>query len=325
MKTTPLAVYTDVGDLDAASGVAMLEHNGFRVDQLETEDADVIAGAAAEATALLVGYAPIDAELMDRLPNLRVIALLSRGFDNVDVDAASARGIWVSTVADLATEEVATHAWTLTLALVRRLVYFSGSGLRTSWLDRPDTLPRRLSELTIGVVGLGRTGRTYARYAAAMGAQVIACDSGSGQSSGPAGVTITDLDTVIENSDVLSLHLPLTDETRRIVGADLIARVRDGAYLVNVARGGLIDNAALLAALQSGHIAGAALDVIDPEPPAADDPLFNHPEVLTTPHIAYLSQTTSTGYIDAQAGNAVAWLRDGRPLNPINDPAVSTC
>ena len=97
MKTTPLAVYTDVGDLDAASGVAMLEHNGFRVDQLETEDADVIAGAAAEATALLVGYAPIDAELMDRLPNLRVIALLSRGFDNVDVDAASARGIWVST------------------------------------------------------------------------------------------------------------------------------------------------------------------------------------------------------------------------------------
>ncbi|MEE3851297.1 NAD(P)-dependent oxidoreductase [Gordonia sp. LSe1-13] len=322
----PLAVYTDTDDLDPRIGVDLLTDNGFRVEVCETREPEVIAHAAADATALLVGYAPIDENLLDRLPGLRIIALLSRGYDNVDVAAATARGIWVCTVADLAAPEVGAHAWALSLALLRRLPFFAGSGNSHGWLERPRVLPRRLSEVTVGVLGLGSTGRTYAALAAPAVGRVLAYDSGS-RSTKPAipGVQTTDFWTVIEQSDVVSLHLPLTDDTRGIIDGPVLARMRDDAYLVNVARGALVDDVALLVALDDHRLAGAALDVFDAEPPPADDPLLRHPDVLTTPHVAYLSDTTAAGYVTAQARNVVAWRTDGRPEHPINDVAALSC
>ena len=328
--TRPLAVYTDTDDLDPDIGSQLLTDNGFRVDVLQTRDPDLIARDAAEATALLVGYAPIDRNLLLRLPNLKIIALLSRGHDNVDVDAAAELGIWVCTVGDVAAEEVATHAWTLTLALIRRLPFFTGFPTTRSWLDRPTDPPRRLSEVTIGVLGVGSTGRRYAALAAPSAREVLGFDIRTDRPEAAAGnvlagidgARVTDLDTVLRQSDVISLHLPLTDDTRGLLGEDAFARMREGVHLINVARGTIIDSAALLRALDTGRVAAAALDVFDTEPPDPADPLIGHPHVFATPHVAYLSDATTRDYIVAQAQNVVQWMATGTPVMTVNAPVV---
>lgn len=326
----PLAVYTDTDDLDPDIGCRLLRDNGFRVEVLQTRDPDVIARDAAGATALLVGYAPIDRDLLLRLPNLKIVALLSRGHDNVDVDAAAELGIWVCTVGDVAAEEVATHAWTLTLALIRRLPFFSGFPTTRGWLDRPTPLPRRLSEMTVGVLGLGSTGRRYAALAAPTVREVLGFDirtdrpepAAGNVLAGIDGARVTDLDTVLSRSDVISLHLPLTEDTREFLGDSAFARMRQGVHLINVARGTLIDSAALRRGLDTGRVTAAALDVFDTEPPDPADPLIGHPNVLATPHVAYLSDATTRGYIVAQAQNVVQWMQTGTPVLTVNDPVV---
>jgi D-3-phosphoglycerate dehydrogenase len=330
-ETRPLAVYTDTDDLAPDDGCRLLTDNGFRVEVLQTRDPDVIAREAADAIALLVGYAPVDRDLLRRLPALKIVALLSRGHDNVDVDAATELGIWVCTVGDVASEEVATHAWMLTLAMVRQLPFFAEFGTTRGWLDRPAVLPRRLSELTVGVLGLGSTGRKYAALAAPSTREVLGFDirtdrpsnpDGGGLLAGIAGARLADLDTVLSQSDVISLHLPLTEDTRGFLDASAFARMRRGVHVVNVARGNLIESAALLTALDTGQVAAAALDVFDAEPPTPDDPLLRHPHVLTTPHVAYLSDATEAGYVMAQAENVVQWSVTGRPVLAVNSPAV---
>ncbi|CAM3171216.1 D-3-phosphoglycerate dehydrogenase [Williamsia muralis] len=326
----PLAVYTDTDDLDPDIGCQLLRDNGFQVEVLQTRDPDVIARDAAGATALLVGYAPIDRDLLLRLPNLKIVALLSRGHDNVDVDAAAELGIWVCTVGDVAAEEVATHAWTLTLALIRRLPFFAGFPTTRGWLDRPTPLPRRLSEMTVGVLGLGSTGRRYAALAAPTVREVLGFDIRTDRPEPAAGnllvgidgARVTDLDTVLSRSDVISLHLPLTDDTREFLGDNAFTRMRQGVHLINVARGTLIDSAALRRALDTGRVTAAALDVFDTEPPDPADPLIGHPNVLSTPHVAYLSDATTRGYIVAQAQNVVQWMTTGTPVLTVNDPVV---
>ncbi|MCX4097024.1 C-terminal binding protein [Nocardia sp. alder85J] len=312
-----LAVYTDIDDLDPSPGVTLLEDNDFRVRVLATRDPGEIAAAAAGATALLAGYAPVGAQLLDRLPRLRIVSLLSQGSDTVDMAAATARGVWVASVGDAATEEVATHAWALALALVRRLDFFALHG-RRDWLARPAAGPRRLSELTLGLIGLGRTGTRIAALAAGSVRRIL----GHGHGPIPAGVTATSLDEVVARSDLLSLHLPLTAATAGLIDARRLAAMPPGAWLVNVSRGGLVDAEALADALDSGHLAGAALDVLDTEPPPAGDRLAGHPRVLLTPHIAYLSDASARDYVLTQARNVVHWRRTGRPLWPVAEPAV---
>jgi len=319
--SAPIAVYTDLDDLDPDLGVTLLETAGFEVRVLETRDADTIAAAAADATALLVGYAPIDADLLARLPRVRILSMLSRGFDAVDIDAASAKGVWVATVGDVATAEVATHTWALALAAVRRLDFFTLHG-RRGWLDRPASGPRRLSELTVGLVGLGRIGAAVAELAAGSVASVLGHDR-SGRAV-PAGVTAASLAEVVGQSDLVSIHLPLDTSTERLFDADMILRMRPGSWLINVSRGGIVDPAALADALDSGHLAGAALDVLDTEPPAAGDRLAEHPNVLLTPHVAYLSDATARDYVLTQARNVVQWYRTGRPLHPVAEPTAVT-
>lgn len=318
MTEKPLAVYTDVSDLDPAAGVELLESAGFAVRVLETHDPGEIAAAAADATALLAGYAPIDEALLVRLPRLRIISMLSRGFDGVDIEAAAARGIWVANLGEIATEEVATHAWALTLALVRRLDFFALHG-RRDWLDRPARTPRRLSELTLGLVGVGRIGAAVAELARGSVGAMLGCD-GPGRTRVP-GVEMTSLDQVVARADIVSIHLPLRADTVRLFDAELIGRMRPGSWLVNVARGGVIDAGALADALDSGHLAGAALDVLDTEPPPAGDRLAAHPGVLLTPHVAYLSDASARDYVLGQARNVVHWQRTGRPLRPVATPS----
>lgn len=309
----PLVLFTDETDLDPAPGRALLEAAGC-----DTLLADLPSAAgeprtlptgAEQAVALVVGYARIDAELLDALPRVGFIATMSAGFDMIDRAAAEARGIWVVNLTDAATEEVAAHALTLMLSLERDLRGSLAVTASGGWTDDVTAVPRRLSTLTLGLFGFGRIAQRLAAVAGPSFGRVIAHDPFVTEPV--AGVELVDSDTLVAESDVLSLHLPLTESTRGVIDAAAFARMRDGASLVNVSRGELVDPAALAAALDSGKLRGAAVDVLHGEPPAADHPLRTDERVLVTPHVAFLSEGSLEHYTLDPARNVLAWLRSG--------------
>ncbi|MER6998269.1 C-terminal binding protein [Streptomyces sp. NPDC000410] len=322
----PVVVFTDTEDLDPEPGARMLAGAGFDVRIADSRDPDVIATVAANAVALIVGYARVDAPLLGRLPGLRIIATMSAGYDMVDTAEARRRGVWVANLPDAATEDVAVHALASALSLVRRLpqadaVVRSGGWSADFASKGSADLPRRSSELTLGLVGLGRIARQFAAYAAPVFGRIAAYDPHADPERWPAGIErYDDLGALAAASDVLSVHVPLNPATHGLVGEDLLGRLRPGGFLVNVSRGELVDPAALLAALDSGHLTGAALDVFPVEPPPADDPLRGHPRIQLSPHSAYLSDTSRRAYVCKPAENVIGWLRTGRPLTPVVDP-----
>ncbi|UNZ15800.1 C-terminal binding protein [Streptomyces sp. 891-h] len=320
--TGPLAVFTDLDDLDPGPGVTKLTRAGFEVRIADSPSPDAIVEAASHAVALLVGYARVDADLMDRLPKLRILATCSAGYDMVDVEAARARGLWVCNLPGAATEEVAVHALASALSLVRQLHQGDAVVRRGGWTTDLPLLPRRTGELTLGLVGMGRIATRLAELAAPVFGRVAAYDPVCRPAQVPATVHRTDLDTLLAGSDVLSLHAPLDDSTRNLIGRAELERMPAGSFLVNVARGGLIDHTALLASLDAGHLAGAALDVLPTEPPAPDDPLRTHPRLLLSPHSAFLSDASRRTYVERPAENVIAWYRTGRPLTPVVTPAA---
>jgi len=315
----PLAVYADVVEFDPAPGVRLLEEAGFAVRVLSSGDPARIRDEAAGAAALLVSYARVDAELLAGLPDLGIVATQSVGFDMVDLDAARARGVWVSNVPGAATEEVAVHAFAMGLSLLRGLPFLDRAVRAGRWNSAELPLWRP-SAATLGILGLGRIGRRLGGIAGGVYGRVIGHDPLLDPAAWPAGVERVSLDELLDASHVVSLHLPLTPATHHVVDAAALARMRPGALLVNVSRGALVDADALLAALDSGRLGGAALDVLVREPPAPDDPLPRHPRVLITPHAAYFSDQAAPAYVVEQARNVVAWRREGRPRDVVVDP-----
>lgn len=320
----PVAVYTDVDDTDPGLGIALLEAHGFEVRVLGTRDPEAIIAGAQDAVALLPGYATVSREVLEGLPHLRIVSLMSMGFDYVDVDTATSRGVWVTNVPGAATQEVATHALAILLMSLRQLPFYTGSARPDRWNERADTAPLRLSELTLGVVGLGRIGREFARVAGPLFGRVIGYDPMLPDSPetaadlGALGVERASLDEVRGASNVLSLHLPLLPDTTRMVDAAFLDGMPAGSTLVNVSRGGLIDEHALAAALDSGRLAGAALDVLTQEPPAPGNPLLGRPDVVLTPHIGYFSRRTEIEYVRIQAQNTISLWESGMPDSPVN-------
>ncbi|QBE48157.1 C-terminal binding protein [Leucobacter triazinivorans] len=323
----PLAVYTDVDDTDPAIGIRLLEEHGFEVRVLGTRDADEIIAGARDAVVLLPGYASVTREIIEALPHLRLVSLMSMGFDYVDVAAASERGIWVTNVPGAATEEVATHALAILLSSVRQLAFYTGSATPAHWNDRAPVAPPRLSETALGIVGLGKIGRELARVAGPLFGSIVGYDPLLPDTPevraelDALGITRTSLEDVRRSADVLSLHLPLTPETSGMIDAAFLAEMPRGSVLVNVSRGGLIDAEALAAALDAGQLSGAALDVLDQEPPSPEHPLLGRDDVVLTPHIAYFSGRTEIEYVRIQAQNAVSLVESGAPDSPVNRPA----
>ena len=324
----PLAVYTDTDGIDAAIGLEMLESAGFDVVRLETRDADEIVEAAREAEALLVGYASLTREMIERMPRLRIAALLSMGVDNVDVDAATEHGVWVTNILGAATEEVAAHALALALQAARAIDRAATATRAGEWRleGAPPLLP---STSTLGVVGLGRIGRKLAQYARPLFREILGTDpmlpdtEETRAELAALGIRRVSLQELRASSDVLSLHLPLTPDTEGMVDAAFLESMPQGSILVNVSRGGLVDETALVDALDRGHLSGAALDVCAGEPPALDHPFRRHQRVVLTPHIAYLSDRTDREYISRQAANVIALAERGRPETPVNAPALA--
>jgi D-3-phosphoglycerate dehydrogenase / 2-oxoglutarate reductase len=247
---------------------------------------DEVLAAAADADALLNTYFSFDAASLDHLAACRIIARYGIGVDNIDLDAAREQGIVVTNVPDYCVEEVAAHSVAMLLALLRRLPEGHDVLLRGGWgVDELRPI-KRLSDVTIGLVGLGRIGRRTASMLSGLGVQLIGSDPYVDELE---GVEVVGFDELLARSDAVSLHSPLTPETRGMIGAEQLAAMRPDAVLVNASRGPLVVLADLIAALRDGTIRAAGLDVFEVEPP---DPtaLAGVPGLLATPHSAFYSE-----------------------------------
>ncbi len=235
------------------------------------------------------GAARYDAAFMDQAPDLRVIARTGIGIDNVDLAAATERGIAVCNTPDGPTVSTAEHAITLMLNTAKGVKKYD-KALRESedrdFVSGYDGL--EMQGLRLGLVGLGRIGSRVAAIASAIGMDVAAFDPFIDPATArSAGISIADsLEELLSTRDVISLHMPLTQETRHIMNSERFGLMKKGAIFINAARGGLVDESALLSALRCGHLRGAGLDVFDPEPPSADHPLLHRDDVIVTPHVA---------------------------------------
>ncbi|WP_254546830.1 C-terminal binding protein [Halomarina pelagica] len=275
----------------------------------------------ADADALINHVDVVSAADVDRLERCRVIARYGIGVDNIDVEAATERGIYVANVPDYCTEEVPTHAIALILALDRQLKQYGTGMAAGEWKTDRAAEIRRFSEETVSVVGFGRLGRGVGDRAAALGATVLAADP----YLGPDDVADHDAELVsfeeaVERADYLSVHSPLTPETEGMIDADVFARMKGTASLINVARGPVVDEAALIEALSAGEIAGAGLDVFETEPPAVDNPLRDHPRVVATPHQAWYSEESERECREGVARAIRQALEGERPETAVNDP-----
>jgi D-3-phosphoglycerate dehydrogenase / 2-oxoglutarate reductase len=281
-------VVTDTGfpDSDVEKGVLSALDAEVTVAKCRTED-EVIA-AAHDADGLLVQWAPITRRVMDHLPRCRVIGRYGVGVDMIDLDAARDHNIRVANVPDYCVEEVAAHTLCFLLALSRKISWEDRLMRQGTW-NVVGTIGaiNRLYGQTLGLVGVGRIGRRFAEMAAPLGLRILGYDVAPPANPGP--VQFTDLDTVLRESDFISFHCPLTKETQHLMNAAAFAKVKPGAFLINVSRGGVVDTAALVSALAEKKIAGAALDVFEQEPIPPDHPLLKMDNVILTPHIASYS------------------------------------
>lgn len=248
---------------------------------------DDVLEIAADADAILNTYVAWDADAIERLEKCRIIARYGIGFDNVDLGAASEAGIVVTNVPDYSVEEVATHALALILATLRKIVSADESVRSGTWNVDNFRPIHRLSTLTVGLVGYGRIARQIAAPLAALGARIIAHDPYL--EPGPDLPPLLGLEEVLAEADIVSLHLPLTDETRGFINAERIAGMKSGAILVNTSRGPLVDLGSLTDALVDGRLSGAGLDVFDIEPLDAGR-IEGIPNLIATPHMAYYSE-----------------------------------
>jgi D-3-phosphoglycerate dehydrogenase / 2-oxoglutarate reductase len=316
-----VVVITDCDHGDVDPELAVLDGHDVELRVLACRTPEEVAAQAGEADVLINQYVPITAAVLDALPRCRLVVRYGVGVDNVDLQAATERGVWVANVPDYGRDEVADHTLALALALLRGVVALDRSVRDGTWDLDPARPLRRLATLTWGVVGCGAIGTAVAGRAAGLGMRVLGYDLPTVRSEAP--IERVPLEELLEEADLVSLHAALTPDTRHLVGAAALARMRPTAHLVNTARGGLVEEAALLAALDDGALAGAALDVLEREPP--DElgwRLARHPRVVATPHAAWYSEEAFHTLKSEVAREALRVLGGGAPRSPVNTPAA---
>jgi glycerate dehydrogenase len=309
---------TNPGDLDWSPLAAL-----GTLDVFDRTPEALVAERIGDAPHVLLNKAPLSAEIIAALPALRYVGVLATGYNTVDLASARARGITVTNTPAYASVSVAQHAAAMMLDLARKLTVHANAVRAGAWSRSPDwCLPLgpifELTGRTLGLVGLGAIGIELARIAAALGMRVVAYDPAfpPPERLGGAAVAPVSLETLIETADVISLHCPLTEATHHLLNAAWLARMKPSALVINTSRGPLIDEAALAAALRDGVIAGAALDVLETEPPAADNPLIGAPNCLVTPHVAWHAIEARRRLVQIAADNLAAFLQ-GAPRNVV--------
>lgn len=273
---------------------------------------DILA-VAKDADAIIVCYAKLSGDLLRQLDKCKVIGRTGLGVDNIDLQAAAAKGITVTYVPDYCIAEVSDHTMAMLLALARKIPFANRLVQQGRW-EMPAVVPiRRLAGQVLGLLGFGNIPRAVAPKAKAFGLTVIAYDPyAKPEVFEAAGVESVSFDDLLARADFISVHAPLTPETRHLLGADAFAKVKPGVLVVNTARGPLIDETALVAALDSGRVGGAALDVVENEPLAKDSPLLGRDNVVITPHTAFYS-VEALEELQSKAATDVARVLSGQP------------
>ncbi len=313
----PLVVITDCDHGTTAPEEAVFRAAGVahRLHQVRAED-EIIARAGGEADALIVQYGRVTGRVLDALQRVRIVVRYGVGVDTVDVEAASARGVVVSNIPDYCMEEVSDHALALALACWRRIAFYDRR-IRAGVWNATEVRPMlRLRGRVMGVIGLGRIGAMLARKAAGVGLTVWGYDAYLAEL--PAGVRKVGLEELLAGADIVSLHTPLTPESRHLIDEKALRRMKPTAFLVNTARGAVVDTAALVRALREGWIAGAGIDTLEEEPPSRELELLSLPNVTLAPHAAWYSEDAMVDLKRKTAEAAVAALRTERPTSVVN-------
>jgi glycerate dehydrogenase len=276
---------------------------------------------ARKATIILVNKVIINEEVMSQLPKLACICVTATGYNNIDLQAASRRNIPVCNAVGYSTDAVAQHVMALVLAFTNKVQKHSDSVHQGDWATHRDfsyTLSpiMELAGKTMGIYGFGRIGQRTAEIAMAFGMNILATHKHPRRDARP-GVTFVSLEKLFEQSDVISLHAPLSANNKEIVNAQLLSRMKPTAYLINTGRGGLINEQDLSDALKKSQLAGAALDVLSQEPPAPDHPLLTAPNCIITPHNAWASQEARQRLMEIALNNLYGFM-EGKPQNVVN-------
>ena len=286
----------------------------------ERTPADLTLKRCQNAEIVITNKSPLKRQVIESLPFLKYIGVIATGYNIVDVEAAREHNILVTNVPTYGTDSVAQMTFAHILELTRRVGHHARTVREGRWTaaddwcywDFPQT---ELTGLTLGLVGMGRIGKTVARIAGAFGMEIIAFDPAAVVDL-PEAVKMTDLETVLKKSDVVSLHCPLTAENHHLINAEKINMMKPTAYLINTSRGPLIDDRALADALNSSRLAGAGIDVLSEEPPAPDNPLLSANNCIITPHLAWATRAARVRLMKTAAANLVSFI-NGKPINSV--------
>ncbi|HEC07239.1 MAG TPA: 2-hydroxyacid dehydrogenase [Thiolapillus brandeum] len=307
----------DAGDLDRSALAAAATHWEWH----DATDARDILSRIRGADIVVSNKVPLDREILQQAPDLKLICIAATGTDKIDLRAASELGIQVSNVVGYATPAVVQHVFASLLALTTSLIPYYGEVRSGAWQAQGNfcLLNHPISELsgkTLGILGFGELGQAVAKVAECFGMKVLIANRPGSERALPDRLSLQEL---LPRVDVLSLHIPLADNTRGLIGAEELALMKTGAFLINTSRGGIVDEVALAGSLRSGHLGGAAMDVLSQEPPPDDNPLLatDIPNLILTPHTAWASVEARQRLLEEIAANIQAF-RKGLARNCVN-------
>ena len=318
MTATIVVTDYDFGDLSIESTVLNDANADVELRGEYARTPGEVIDVAEGADALLVQYADVTDEVFEALPDLQAVGRYGIGVDSIDVDAAADHGVPVVNVPDYCIEEVPTHTLALLLACVRKVPSYDRAIKHGEWDWAAGKPIRRLTGTTLGLVGFGKLPRRLIELVDGFDLEILVYDPYIDAAEiEAAGAEQVDLDTLLERSRYVSVHAPLTDETRNLIDAAALDRMREDAILINTARGPLVDADALFEAVEAGDIAGAGLDVLPEEPPS--DPPLDHDAIVYTPHVAFYSEASEETMRRTVTEDILGILRGGAPRNPVND------
>jgi len=310
----PKVLYSDNDYPDIDLERELFRRHGIDVIVAQCRTEDEVIAAAQGCFGILVQYAPITERVVAALPEAGIVSRIGAGYDTIDTEACARHGVWVANSPDYGVGEVATHALGLALALARNIVACHRDIAAGNWHYLSSGRLTRPRAMTLGIVGLGRIGKRMAQISRDVFRRVVAYDPYLIDGDFPVFVErVPTLDALARVAEVVSLHTPLTKETRGMIDAAFFAAMPRGGYVVNTARGAVVDVPSLVDALDSGHLAGAGLDVLPVEPVPRDSRLVGHPRVVLTPHSAFYSVEGEQELRRKAAQNLATWLATGRP------------
>ncbi len=306
-------LFTDHDMLDISLERTLFREAGIELLEAQCRSEDDVIRMAQGCSALLVQYAQVGERVFAACPQIGLASRIGAGYDTIDAIAAARHGVWVANSPDYGVGEVSLHALAMLLGLIRRVGRYDRDIHQGQWHYTTAAPIPRAQNLTVGVLGLGRIGKRFAHYAQPIFKRVIAHDPYLIDGDFPQYVERVGLEALFEQADAISIHCLLNDGTRSLVGESLLSRMKPGSYLVNTARGAIIDIEGLLRVLATDRLAGVGLDVLPVEPVPADHPLLADPRVTLSPHAAFYSVESEIELRRKAAMNIVSWMKNGRP------------